>query len=235
MDRKEYKKQWYEKNKEKISLASKEKYQENKEEIKKRVNQYNKVNKEKKREIDKKYYEKNKEKITDINNKWAESNKEKVKQYKKEWALKNKIKLKEKRKNWYNKNKEKLRQKDRERRQVDSLYALTCSIRKNILKAFRNRSFEKPNKTTEILGCSFQEFKNYLESKFEPWMDWENRGLYNGTPNYGWDIDHITPLDFAETEKELINLNHYTNLQPLCSYVNRDLKKNKFQFKPLVF
>lgn len=28
-------------------------------------------------------------------------------------------------------------------------------------------------------------FKKYLESKFEDWMNWENRGLYNGELNYG--------------------------------------------------
>lgn len=64
------------------------------------------------------------------------------------------------------------------------------------------------------------------DSKFEPWMTWGNRGLYNGELNYGWDIDHIIPS--AETEEGVIKLNHYTNLQPLCSKVNRDIKKDNF-------
>ncbi len=76
-----------------------------------------------------------------------------------------------------------------------------------------------------ILGCSFEFFKNYLESIFEPWMNWDNYGLYNGQPNYGWDIDHIIPLKTAKKEGEIIELNHYKNLQPLCSYINRDVKK----------
>ena len=57
-------------------------------------------------------------------------------------------------------------------------------------------------------------------------MTWENRGLYNGEFNYGWDIDHIIPLSSAETEEDIIKLNHYTNLQPLCSKINRDIKKD---------
>ena len=57
-------------------------------------------------------------------------------------------------------------------------------------------------------------------------MDWHNRGLYNGITDYGWDIDHIIPLDTAITEDDVIRLNHYTNLQPLCSHYNRDIKKN---------
>jgi hypothetical protein len=57
-------------------------------------------------------------------------------------------------------------------------------------------------------------------------MTWENRGLYNGELNYGWDIDHIIPLSSAKTEEEVKKLNHHTNLQPLCSKTNRDIKRN---------
>jgi len=56
----------------------------------------------------------------------------------------------------------------------------------------------------------------------------ENRGLYNGEFNYVWDIDHIIPLSSAETEDDVIRLNHYSNLQPLCSKVNRDIKMDNF-------
>lgn len=40
-----------------------------------------------------------------------------------------------------------------------------------------------------------------------------------------WDIDHIIPTSSARTEDEVIKLNHYTNLQPLCSYYNRVVKR----------
>lgn len=39
-------------------------------------------------------------------------------------------------------------------------------------------------------------------------MTWENRGLYNGELNYGWDIDHIIPLSSVNSEEEIIKLNH---------------------------
>lgn len=59
-------------------------------------------------------------------------------------------------------------------------------------------------------------------------MSWENYGLYeSGVLEYGWDIDHIIPVSKAKDEEELIKLNHYTNLQPLCSFINRDIKKHK--------
>ena len=57
-------------------------------------------------------------------------------------------------------------------------------------------------------------------------MNWDNQGLYNMELNYGWDLDHIIPLSSATTEEEIIKLNHYTNLQPLCSRVNRDIKRD---------
>jgi hypothetical protein len=69
------------------------------------------------------------------------------------------------------------------------------------------------------------------ESKFESWMSWENKGLYNGELNYGWDIDHIIPLSSADIEEDIIRLNHYTNLQPLCSKVNREIKKDKLDYE----
>jgi hypothetical protein len=58
-------------------------------------------------------------------------------------------------------------------------------------------------------------------------MGWSNHGLYNGDFNYGWDIDHIVPVSSAKTEEDVIKLNHYTNLRPLCSFVNRVIKREK--------
>lgn len=92
-------------------------------------------------------------------------------------------------------------------------------------KHFKRNGYSKKSKTHEILGCSYDEFKIHLESQFESWMTWENRGKYNGEFNYGWDIDHIIPLASAKTEEELLKLCHYTNLRPLCSKVNRDIKR----------
>jgi|LakMenEpi03Aug12_release.lakeMendotaPanAssembly.Ray.scaffolds.fasta_scaffold146267_5 hypothetical protein len=75
-----------------------------------------------------------------------------------------------------------------------------------------------------FFGIENYSFKLYLESKFEPWMSWDNYGKYNGKLCYGWDIDHIVPLSSANTEEEIIKLSHYTNLQPLCSKINRYYK-----------
>ena len=78
----------------------------------------------------------------------------------------------------------------------------------------------KSNKTESILGCSFEEFKSYIESKFDEKMSWENHGTY-------WHIDHITPISWAECEEDVYLLNHYTNLQPLNKFENLS-KNNRF-------
>ena len=175
-------------------------------------------------------------------------NKEKIAADKKIYFQENKKSFSERAKKYYAANKEKgikpknrkfLNPKDLEKRRIrenkfvrekrlkNPLFRLTTDIRSIIGKALRRNGYKKTSKTNKILGCSFEDFKLYLESKFESWMNWNNRGLYNGDLNYGWDIDHIIPLAAAKTEDEIIKLNHYTNLQPLCSKYNRDIKKNK--------
>ncbi len=57
-----------------------------------------------------------------------------------------------------------------------------------------------------------------------------NHGKYNGELNYGWDMDHIIPMASAKNEEEVIRLNHYTNFQPLDSYENRVIKRDKFVY-----
>jgi hypothetical protein len=108
---------------------------------------------------------------------------------------------------------------------IEPLYRLKHNFKINLLRSFKSNNCIKSLRTEEILGCTFDFFKSYLEDKFEDWMNWKNRGLYNGEFNYGWDIDHKIPISLAKTEEDIIKLNHYTNLQPLCSKINRDIKK----------
>ena len=97
---------------------------------------------------------------------------------------------------------------------------------RNILyKAIKYKT-SKTGSSESILGCSFEELKQHLESQWQDWMSWDNYGLYNGEENYGWDIDHITPLALCESEADILKLNHFSNLQPLCSYINRYVKKD---------
>ncbi len=110
------------------------------------------------------------------------------------------------------------------------LIKLKRRIRTGICNLLKRKGFIKNDKTLNILGCSIEAFKIHLESKFETWMNWNNHGLYNGDFNYGWDIDHIIPASSGISEDELLKLNHYTNLQPLCSKVNRNIKNDSLEY-----
>jgi hypothetical protein len=174
-----------------------------------------------------------------------EESKEKAKIHNKEYWIENKeyltIKNKEKyyrnresyllQKKEYNKlNRDKINLRLRNRYKEDILFNISRCIGSIIGGSFRKNGYSKTSNTFNILGCTFDKFRIYLENKFEPWMNWENRGFYNGELNYGWDIDHFIPLSSAKTEEEIILLNHYTNLQPLCSKINRDIKKDRLDY-----
>ena len=183
---------------------------------------YREINKESNKIYKHKYYQENKLDILKKKSekkywkKYYDNNKEKSKDSNKRYREKNKSLIYEK-SNLYRKN----------RRNNDDLYRLSTNIRGYIGTYFRSKKYNKNNRVQKILGCSLIDLKYYLESNFEPWMNWENYGLYNGELNYGWDIDHIIPTSSATTPEELIKLCHYTNLQPLCSNVNRNIKRNK--------
>lgn len=152
-------------------------------------------------------------------------NSDKIKLQLKNYNILNKKIIQKQSKVWIQNNKDKIRIYDNKRYKNEPLYKLKKIIRVQILNSLKNK-FTKSKLTIEILGCSFEEFKQYIESKFEPWMNWDNHGLYNGELNYGWDLDHIIPISSAKTEEDIYKLSHFSNLQPLCSYVNRNIKRN---------
>jgi hypothetical protein len=113
------------------------------------------------------------------------------------------------RKNWYEIPHNKIAQNLRSR------------IRKALLGIHNSKSTEK------LLGCSFEEFKKYLESKFDSTMTWENYGKC-------WHIDHIIPcdfFDFTNTEHQKLCFN-YRNTQPMLVFQNLS-KNNKITIENL--
>jgi len=103
-------------------------------------------------------------------------------------------------------------------------------IQSLICNSFIKKSIIKEESIPNILGCTYEEFKEHIEKQFLPWMSWDNYGQYNGELNFGWDFDHTIPISSAKTYEDTIKLNHYTNFQPLCSKINRDIKKDKLDY-----
>lgn len=235
-DKKTYMKKWREKNKEKINTYQKEWREKNEERSKKYQKEYyKKSDKEKLKKERNKWYHNNKEKYKDKFKEYREKRSDYQNEYNKRYYDEHKEKLNSNSRKYYQENTEKIKERikilTKNKLKNDSLFKLKYSIKRTIKNGIKRKNFKKKSKTVEILGCSFDEFKNYLESKFEPWMNWENYGKYNGEFNYGWDIDHITPLNEAKNEEDVVKLCHYKNLQPLCSKENRVVKRTKTNYK----
>jgi hypothetical protein len=79
---------------------------------------------------------------------------------------------------------------------------------------------KKTKRSKEILGIEFEDFRDYIQSKWEPWMNWDNYGHGAGK----WCIQHIVPKIFAENEDEIYLLNNYNNLIPMDFSDNGSLK-----------
>lgn len=104
------------------------------------------------------------------------------------------------------------REYKRNRTAADIDFRNRCNIRSLVKSAIKRKGYKKNSKTFDILGCDYETFKAYFESLFKPGMTWENHGY--------WHIDHIYPVSKAMDEQHLLQLNHYTNLQPLWADEN---------------
>lgn len=101
------------------------------------------------------------------------------------------------------------------REKTDINFKIANYLRSRLTHAVSNN--QKAGSAVEDLGCSIEELKQYLESKFQEGMTWDNYGK--------WHIDHIKPLSKynLENREELLEVCNYNNLQPLWSIDN--LKK----------
>ena len=168
-----------------------------------------------------------KECVLKSNKRYRKINKEKIIKIKKRYAVKNKDKLTAKKKIYYEKNKDKIlayakkwRKDNREHlneyftnlKKINIHRRISVNLRSRVNKAVKNNY--KTGSAIRDLGCSINELKEYLESRFQAGMTWDNYGE--------WHIDHIVPLASfnLENREQLIKAYHYTNLQPLWARDN---------------
>lgn len=103
------------------------------------------------------------------------------------------------------------------KRDTEPLYKMTVNLRSRTCIAFKSNGWKKGSPTKELLGIDFPIAKKHIERQFKKGMSWDNYG--------DWHIDHVIPLAIAKCEKELMDLCHYSNLQPLWKTEN--LQKGK--------
>lgn len=125
---------------------------------------------------------------------------------------------KEKKRKEYGKYKDKYLARQRKRYAEDPHFRIRQNLTNRINGALKGKTM-KAETSMKLIGCTIQELKIHLESKFREGMAWENQGIT------GWHIDHVVPCnDFSLSDpEEQKRCFHYTNLQPLWWHEN--LKK----------
>lgn len=119
------------------------------------------------------------------------------------------------------------------RQQYRKKMSPAAKLRKNVSRVIgRGLSSGKNGAScTQYLSYSFQELKEHLEKQFEPWMNWNNYGLYNpetwkndDVSTWTWNIDHIIPQSTfvysSMEDSEFKRCWAFENLRPLASKQN---------------
>ena len=219
---KEYKRDYYNNNKDKIRLKHKEYYLKYRDRKLKYAQQYRLNNKDKIKE----YKLINKHKISIQRKGYNLKNKDKIKEY----LLKNKERISRKRKEYESKNKirrkryfKQYRIKNRDRIRDYSNERIKKNIKLRISRNFSKGIWESLNKNKNgkkwesLVGYSLNDLKNHLQKQFTERMSWNNYGVY-------WHIDHRIPqskFKFNSYEdKQFKECWALENLQPLESKKN---------------
>lgn len=170
-----------------------------------RVKNYTNSNKSKKKEYDKIYQIKNKIKRNKQCKDYYVTNTEKIKLYSKKWALENKTRDKINRTKYTEAHKNEKKAYDKEYRQNRSEYDIFYRLKKSISWHISNMlkscgSSKHGESILKYLPCTIEDLKLHLESQFESWMNWKNRGSYveklwddNDISTWKWQLDHIVP------------------------------------------
>ena len=107
--------------------------------------------------------------------------------------------------------------------------------KKSYMKKSLGRFSGKDEPSHNIIGLNSHDLSCYIKSLFENGMTWKNRGTWKGKWNPKkpkWHLEHIIPLDAANTLEEAKILWHYTNLRPMWGNENL-AKSNKYCKKEL--
>jgi hypothetical protein len=209
----------------------------NKNKIKEYQKSYRNVNKEELKEYQKEYVKNHKGKKYEYDKNRRQELKEEIIIYKSNYYKRNKKRLIEKQKNYYKNHKKekkeydkiynkknilKINKRRKEKRKNDINFKISHLLRNRIKDALKNNT--KSIHTLELLGCSLDQFKQYLQ----------NTAINNGYLNFDinnysgkkYHIDHIIPcskfnLKCSYHQKLCF---HWSNMQILDAYSN--FKKN---------
>lgn len=172
---------------------------------------------------------------------WQKANREKVhaihvkrKDKRRAYEKVNRQKIRGVRLKWESENQDRMRKygRDNYRKSKDDPQArMRRILRGRLNHALLGRGAQKHCPAIILLGCPIEDFKIYIESKFEVGMTWKNHGHGKGK----WNIDHIMPcaiFDLTKPEHQK-RCFHFSNMQPMWSSENcakgAKITTNQFQ------
>lgn len=145
-------------------------------------------------------YLREKESVAKQNKEYRLNNLEKYRKYQREWT--------------------------KEKRKTNPHYTIQHRLRNRLLVALKRGKGQKSLKFIELVGCSFEYLKLYIEKQFTEGMSWDKFFLGEIV------IDHIKPCCSFDLTKESEQKAcfHYTNLRPLwktdnATKISSDLKQ----------
>tara|TARA_B100001059_G_C17812655_1_gene573224 strand:- start:1 stop:492 length:492 start_codon:yes stop_codon:yes gene_type:complete len=120
-------------------------------------------------------------------------------------------------KTWTNENREHVRKYNREfvqKQRRNPKKRMYKNLMARASKFKQRKGFKITKSYNSILGCSRDYLAEYIESKFDENMNWENYATY-------WELDHEIELFRIKDEEDYELINHFTNLRPLEKIKNR--------------
>ncbi len=113
--------------------------------------------------------------------------------------------------------------KTRRTRREDPVFKFRTNVSSRLARAMAGEKLTKSKETEEYLGCTWEEFKEWIESQFNPSMTIENYGYK------GWHLDHVRPCDSFDLndDNQIFVAFNWANFQPLWGEENFD-KNNDY-------
>jgi hypothetical protein len=137
----------------------------------------------------------------------------------------------------------KISAKQKRKRKEDPSYKLYKNISWAIWFNLKKNKSGKNNKSClDFLPYTMKELRDHISSLFEPWMNWENQGVYkaktwddNDPLTWTWQLDHIIPQSlFPYNSMEDDNFKlcwALDNLRPLSAKQNNLEGTNRIRHK----
>lgn len=225
---------WREKNHEKILQAGRAKRAANPEKHRAAIRRQRLAKLEYARARDRAWHARNAEKVRAAKNARRAANPEHTRAAARALYAKNPEKHRKATQIWRQTNREKIGTQQREWRKAHPGYAkkhaqenlqyrIATRLRGRLNDALKGKT--RSASAVKDLGCTIPELKAYLESLWEPGMNWDNWGRGEND----WQIDHILAfweINVLNTE-DLKRVCHYKNLRPLWRVQNQSRPRRK--------